>query len=126
MNTYDQNRPYADQASMDFYTAIKKHIALRYGKKVRAMELSNREYLRRFHRLARENNMKPPPGSEIHIMPGYLVVRKLGSVQQYETWIPDYVFEELNAKDHSPKLTPITTPPTSVHKVSAASSRPGI
>ena len=39
--------------------------------------------------------MKPPPGSQIHIMPGYLVVRKLGTPDQYETWMPDQVFKEL-------------------------------
>ena len=39
--------------------------------------------------------MKPPPGSHIHIMPGYLVVRKIGTPQQYETWTPDSVFDEL-------------------------------
>jgi hypothetical protein len=42
--------------------------------------------------------MKPPPGSHIHIMPGYLVVRKLGTPDQYETWMPDVVFEELYEK----------------------------
>ena len=59
------------------------------------MELSNREYLRRFNRLAKTNNMKPPPSSHIHIMTGYLAIRKLGSPQQYETWIPNEAFEEM-------------------------------
>jgi len=83
---------------MESFTALPKDVALKYGKTVKAMQLSNREYKHRFSRLAGQNNMKPPPGSEIHIMPGYLVVRKLGSPEQYETWMPDHVFEEIYEK----------------------------
>jgi len=39
--------------------------------------------------------MQPPPSSHIHIHLGYLVVRKLGTPDQYETWMPDLVFDEL-------------------------------
>src|SRR5262245_20616722 len=95
MSDHDFNRPYLDLESMNFFTSVRKSDARRYGKTVRAFGLSNREYQRRFNRLGRQNNMKPPPGSEIHIMPGYLVVRKLGTRNQYETWIPDYVFQEI-------------------------------
>ena len=28
-------------------------------------------------------------------MPGYLVVRRIGTAGQYETWMPDQIFEEL-------------------------------
>jgi hypothetical protein len=84
-----------DVASMEIFTAIHASDAQRYGKTVRAFALSNRGYARRFHSLGKTNNMKPPPASNIHIMPGYLVVRKVGSPRQYETWMPDQVFEEL-------------------------------
>jgi len=36
-----------------------------------------------------------PPSSHRHIYLGYLVVRKLGTPDQYETWMPDLVFDEL-------------------------------
>jgi hypothetical protein len=98
VSDHDFNRPYLDLDSMDLFTAIRASDARRYGKTVRAFVLSNREYQRRFNRLERKNNMKPAPGSHIHIMPGYLVVRKLGTPDQYETWIPDQVFEELYEK----------------------------
>jgi len=105
MIDYDPNRPYLDLDSMEFFTALRKDVAMKYGKTVKAMELSNREYERRFNRLAGKHNMMPPPGSHIHIMLGYLVVRRLGSPKQYETWMPDDVFEELYEKQikNSPK-----------------------
>lgn len=98
MSKYDFDRPYLDVDSMDLFAAIRASDARRYGKTVRAYALSNKEYQYRFARLGKKNNMKPPPGSHIHIMPGYLVVRKLGSPDQYETWMPDMVFEELYEK----------------------------
>jgi len=98
MSDHNLNRPYLDLELMDFFTAIRKSDARRYGKTVRAFGLSNREYQRRFNRLGKQNNMKPPPGSHIHIMPGYLVVRKLGTPNQYETWMPDQIFGEIYQK----------------------------
>jgi len=56
--------------------------------------LSNIEYKIRFGRFQRENNMKPPPSCG-RIFSGYLVVRNLGTPFQYETWMPEDVFEEL-------------------------------
>lgn len=94
----DFNNPYLDLDSMAPYIAKHPSDARKYGQIVKAFALSNREYLRRFSQLGAKNNMKPPPGSNIHIMPGYLVVRKLGTRQQYETWMPDQVFEELYEK----------------------------
>ena len=120
MTAYDHNRQYCDLNSMGLYTAVKKHIALRYGKKVRAMELSNREYIHRFQRLAKANNLRPPPSAEIHIMTGYLVVRKLGLPQQYETWIPSMAFEDLYKKDDTAESAQLTTPSISSGKLSAA------
>jgi hypothetical protein len=99
MGEYDFNRPYIDQISMDRYIAIRVSDSQKYGKAVKAFALSNREYKYRFDRFKKTNKMKPPPGSHIHIMPGYLVVRKLGTPNQYETWMPDQVFEELYKKE---------------------------
>jgi hypothetical protein len=98
---YDFNRPYMDLDSLDLFTAVRAKDARKYGKTVRAFVLSNREYQRRFGRFAKQNNMKPPPGSHIHIMLGYLVVRRLGTPAQYETWMPDYVFEGLYEKEEA-------------------------
>jgi len=98
MSNHDFNRPFLDLDSMDRFTAIRATDARRYGKVVMAFALSNREYRHRFNRLGKENNMKSPPGSRIHVMSGYLVVRKLGTPDQYETWMPDHVFEELYEK----------------------------
>jgi hypothetical protein len=98
------NDPYLELDSMGLFTAVQPSDARKYGKTVRAFVLTNREYQRRFNRLGTENNMKPPPGSHIHITAGYLVVRKLGTRQQYETWMPDQVFDELyqKQKDSAP------------------------
>ena len=38
--------------------------------------------------------MKPPPGTG-RIFDGYLVVRKLGTSGQYETWMPALAFEDV-------------------------------
>jgi hypothetical protein len=38
--------------------------------------------------------MKPEP-SHSRIFPGYLVVRKIDTKSEYETWMPDHVFEEI-------------------------------
>jgi hypothetical protein len=86
---------------MDLFTAIRPSDARKYGKTVRAFVLSNRECQHRFNQLGKQNNMRPPPSSNIHIMPGYLVVRRLGTVSQYETWMPDQVFDELYEKKDS-------------------------
>jgi hypothetical protein len=83
---------------MELFRAVDEDEARRFGEKVRAMELSNREYQQRFNRLGEDNNMKPPPSSAIHIMMGHLVVRRLGRKNQYETWMPSDVFEEIYEK----------------------------
>lgn len=91
---YDFNRPYLDLDQMRLYEAIDRVTRESYGAFVRAAELSNSEYNARYERLGRANNMKSPPDRG-RIFSGYLVVRKLGTHAQYETWMPDYVFEEL-------------------------------
>lgn len=98
MSDHDFTRPFLDLNSMDLFTAIRPEDARRFGRTVRAFDLSNREYRHRFKELGAKNNMKPPPSSSIHIMAGYLVVRNLGTARQYETWMPSDVFEELYEK----------------------------
>lgn len=94
MSGYDFERPFISQDAMHAYVATDRVVAERYGKTVKATPLSNIEYKIRFDRLKRENNMKPPPSCG-RIFPGYVVVRKLNTPAQYETWMPDDVFEEI-------------------------------
>lgn len=96
MDHYDYERPYIAQSAMKSYVATDAETASEFGPSVKATELSNVEYKSRFSRLARENNMKPPPSCG-RIFMGFLVVRRVGTKQQYETWMPDHVFEELYA-----------------------------
>lgn len=83
---------------MQSYRARDQKTAQRYGKTVKALEITNREYRQRFDKLAEKQSMKPPPSSAIHIMMGFQVVRKLGTPRQYETWMPGDVFDELYVK----------------------------
>jgi hypothetical protein len=98
MSGYDYDRPFVSQKALREYKAVDAIAAARYGKTVKATILSNIDYKTRFGRLQRENNMKPPPRC-VRIFSGYLVVRKLGTPLQYETWMPDDVFEELYGSD---------------------------
>ena len=96
MSGYDFNRPFVSNATLPEYEATDAEVAKRYGRKVRATDMSNSEYGARYARLAKANNMKPPP-SHGRIFAGYLVVRRLNTQEQYETWIPDHAFEEIYA-----------------------------
>ena len=95
---YDFNRPFIAEQELDEYFAVDKEMASRYGKIIRAKEFSNMEYKIRFDKLKNEYNMKPPPSCG-RIFSGYLVIRKWGKQEQYETWMPDHVFEEIYSKD---------------------------
>ena len=95
---YDFCRPYVSQDTFTLYRAIDEATAAHYGDLVRATILSNAEYATRYLKLRRTNKMRPPP-SHLRIFSGYLVVRKLGQPDQYETWMPEHVFEELYAPD---------------------------
>ena len=96
MDIFDSDRPFIPQDGMPIYVATDADTASEYGRTVKAIELSNIHYKIRFGKLHRANNMKPPPSCG-RIFMGYLVVRRLGTKQQYETWMPDHVFEELYA-----------------------------
>jgi hypothetical protein len=67
-----------------------------YGPTVQAGGMTNAEYAARYRALSPGRRMKPAPSHQ-RIFRGYLVVRKHGTGDEYETWMPDYVFEELYA-----------------------------
>ena len=105
MSGYDFDRLFVGQEALRSYTAISSDIAARYGRTVKAIQLSNSEYNIRFHRLSMQNTMKPPP-SVGRKFSGYLVIRKLGTPEEYETWMPEHVFEELYTIEAEKPLTP--------------------
>lgn len=94
--TYDFNRPLVDRSSLALFVAIDADVASDFGAQACAVEMSNAEYDVRYKNKSATSRMKPPP-SHHRIFPGYLVVRKLGSSEEYETWMPDHVFEDLYA-----------------------------
>lgn len=94
--TFDYDHAFLNADALPRFRALDPEEAQRYGEFVRAGELSNAQYDQRFQRLAKQNNMRPPP-SHGRIFSGYLVVRRVGQRDQYETWMPDHVFEELYA-----------------------------
>ena len=98
MSEYDFERPFIDHAEMNVFVTDDSKTKLAFGPAVRAAELSNVEYKHRFQRLGSANNMKPPPSTG-RIFSGYVVVRRLGTPAQYETWMPDHVFENLYRAD---------------------------
>ena len=61
------------------------------------MELSNRKYGHRYSKLSRSRTMKSPPSS-VRIFAGYIVVKNLDTEREYETWMPDYVFDDIYKK----------------------------
>lgn len=91
---YDFDRPFVDSKQLPNYLATDIEEARLYGGTVRAVEMSNAEYSARFRKLSVDLTMKPPP-SHGRIFPGYLVVPKIGTKAEYETWMPDHVFEEI-------------------------------
>lgn len=92
--TYDFTRPFVDTSQLPTYVALDIDEARQYGKTVRAMEMSNAEYSARYRKLSANRTMKPAPSHQ-RIFPGYLVVRKIETKDEYETWMPDHVFEDL-------------------------------
>lgn len=88
-------RPFVSIEQMGTYAARDPDIAAKYGHIVKAAEISNRDYGYRYSKFKDERNMRPPPSAHMHIVLGYLVVRKFGAPDQYETWMPDHVFDDL-------------------------------
>lgn len=97
--SYDSKNVLIDVDRMDSYKALDPDIEQKYGSIVKAICISNREYIQRYNELSEKQNMKPPPSSHMHVYPGYLVVRNLGKSSQYETWIPDSAFDEIYKKN---------------------------
>ena len=90
-----KERPFVSLDQMSIYSARDPDTARKYGPTVKAAAISNRDYGYRHGKLSSSQTMQPPPSSYMHIHIGYLVVRKLGTADQYETWMPDDVFDEL-------------------------------
>ncbi len=97
-----KERPFVSVEDMAVYSARDRDTAKKYGPIVKAAEISNRDYGYRYSKFSSSRTMQAPPSSHIHIHLGYLVVRKLGTPNQYETWMPDRVFEELYEASSTP------------------------
>lgn len=91
---YDFDRPFVDSTQLSTYVATDIEEARLYGRSVRAIEMSNAEYSARYRKLSTDRTMKPAP-SHHRVFPGYLVVRKIDTKDEYETWMPDHVFKEI-------------------------------
>ena len=97
-----KKRPFMPLEQMALYSARDRDTARKYGPIVKAAEISNREYGYRYSRFSSSRTMQPPPSSHGHIYLGYLVVRKLGTPDQYETWMPSHAFDELYEATNAP------------------------
>lgn len=119
MTGYDYERPYISTDQLTLYRATDPVLAQRYGKHVKATEMSNVEYKQRFERLSAKQSMKAPPSTG-RIFPGYLVIRHLDRADAYETWIPDMGFEDSyepiasSKLEQRPAAPAPTMPPNSV------------
>ena len=82
---------------MDEYRSIDSKTTKKYGKLVKALEIANIEYKDRYYKLSHTKTMKEPPLTG-RIFSGYVVVRNLGKENEYETWMPVHVFDELYEK----------------------------
>jgi hypothetical protein len=91
---YDFDRPFIDSKQLPTYVATDIEEARLYGKIAQAVEMSNAEYSARHRKLSANRTMKPAPRHS-RIFPGYLVVRKIDTKAEYETWMPGHVFEEI-------------------------------
>ena len=96
---YDFDRPYIDKQGLSAFIASDPNTVKDYGAIVKAIEISNKEYKLRFDRFHGTRRMKNPPSSG-RIFPGYAVIRKLNTPDEYETWIPDDGFEDIYQPHH--------------------------
>lgn len=92
--TIDFQKPFIEKNKLSLYLASDNETAILYGEKVRAIEMSNVDYSIRYQKFSSEQKMKPPPRHG-RIFAGYLVVRKLSSKDEYETWMPGDAFEDI-------------------------------
>jgi len=83
-------RPFNSLEHMKAYAARGNEFARKYGQIVKAAEISNRDYRYRY--------------SKFSMFLGYLGVRNLGTSEQYETWMPNHVFNELYEVASGPEL----------------------
>lgn len=97
-----EERPFVTLEQMADYSARDQDTARKYGPTVKAAEISNRDYGYRYTKFSSSRRMQPPPSAHRHIYLGYIVVRKVGTPEQYETWMPDHVFDELYEANHGP------------------------
>lgn len=93
-----QERPFIAVSEMELYEAIDPEAASKYGKFIKAAQISNRDYQYRYSKLSKKNNMRPPPSAWKHIFLGFIVIRNLGTTKQYETWMSEIIFEDLYKK----------------------------
>jgi hypothetical protein len=95
--SHDFTRPLISVAEMEDYFAVHDEIAVRHGRLVKAIAMSNREYCARHAQLSAHHTMVAPSGC-MKIYHGYLVVRNVGTAEQFETWIPDDAFAAMYAR----------------------------
>jgi hypothetical protein len=95
---YDYTHPFVDASKLPVFLATDTETAQLYGAKIRATEMSNTEYSIRHQKLSTNRTMRPPP-SHHRIFAGYLVIRKIDTRTEYETWMPSHVFEDLYLRE---------------------------
>ena len=89
-----EERPFITLEQMATYKAKDRDTARRYGPIVKSAEIANVDYKVRYSKLSSSQTMQPPPSCG-RIFLGHIVVRNLGTSDQYETWMPGHVFDEL-------------------------------
>lgn len=94
---FDHSKKFMDSRAMHKYRSIDKSTAKKYGEYVFANEMTNAEYDQRYARLKNTRRMQHRNPYR-RIYPGYLVVRKMDTKEEYETWMPDHAFEEVYEK----------------------------
>lgn len=89
-----EERPRVTREKMTLFKARDRKTAQLYGSTVAAAEIANVDFKLRFAKYSHERKMSDPPSCG-RIFMGYLVVRRLNTPEEYETWMPDHVFDEL-------------------------------
>ena len=89
-----EERPWVTREQMALFKARDQKTAKLYGPTVAAAEIANVDFKLRFARFSGERKMSDPPSCG-RIFMGHLVVRRLNTPEEYETWMPSEVFDEL-------------------------------